>query len=114
MAETDRRRYQRYTVRCDCWLERDEATIYGTTADVGMGGLFLRTAIPIPEGRLVDVVLNVVGTRETVEAKGVVTRAIRAKVGSRHGVGVEFVEIRQGRQTLMGFLGKHTSAAYQG
>jgi len=104
-SRSERRRYERYAVRCDCWLERDEASIYGPTADVGLGGLFLRTAVPIPHGHPVDVVLTVAGG--SVKASGVVTRAVPPQQGTRHGVGVEFLEISAGESALLDFLGKH-------
>jgi len=38
---SDRRRYLRYSVQCQCWLESDQATAYGPTADLALGGVFL-------------------------------------------------------------------------
>jgi hypothetical protein len=102
----ERRRYRRYAVKCSCWIERDDATVCATTADVGLGGLFLRTALPMPDGAAVDVVLDLDGLPSIV-ADGVVTRRIAGQRGVRHGVGVEFVQIRDGRDTLVHFLGGH-------
>lgn len=101
--DSERRRHERFAVRCDCWLERDEATIYGTTADLGMGGLFLRTAVPVPHGYRVDIELNIAGA-STINARGTVTRAIPAQHGCRHGIGVEFDEIKEGGEQLRRFL----------
>ena len=104
---SDRRRYERYAVRCDCWLEGDETSIYGPTADVGLGGVFLRTAVPLPLGHAVDVRLTIGGN--AVTASGVVTRTVPPQHGSRHGVGVEFLKIRDGSSELLQFLGKQSS-----
>src|SRR6201999_3233164 len=60
---TERRRYQRHALPCECWLEGDAMTIFGPTIDVGVGGLFLRTAIPVAAGTQVDVTLKVSGER---------------------------------------------------
>ncbi|HEX2678053.1 MAG TPA: hypothetical protein VHM19_15470, partial [Polyangiales bacterium] len=50
LSLSERRRYQRHALACRCWLESDDLTICGPTADVGVGGLFLRTALPMPTG----------------------------------------------------------------
>jgi uncharacterized protein (TIGR02266 family) len=103
-ARPERRRYLRYAVRCECWLESDDASVFGSTADVGLGGLFLRTAIPLREGQRVRVALSLDGSGHAVTAEGLVTRAVRAERGRRHGVGVEFTDISDGREGLHLFL----------
>ena len=100
----ERRRYSRYAVRCECWLESDEASVFGSTADLGLGGLFLRTAIPLSRGQRVRVALSLDGAGQAVLAEGLVTRAVRAQHGQRHGVGVEFTDISNGREGLSVFL----------
>jgi hypothetical protein len=91
-------------VRCECWLECDEASVFGATADVGLGGLFLRTAVPLRQGQRVRVALSLGGSAHIVVAEGLVTRAVRAQHGQRHGVGVEFTDISHGREGLSHFL----------
>jgi hypothetical protein len=103
-ARPERRRYLRYAVRCECWLECDEASVFGSTADVGLGGLFLRTAVPLRPGQCVRVALSLDGSAYIVVADGLVTRAVRAQHGQRHGVGVEFTDISHGRDGLSRFL----------
>ena len=117
----ERRRYLRYAVSCHCWLESDESTVFGPTADVALGGVFLRTAVPLIEGQRVRVALTISGSSgsapavrggpslerkgQPVIADGVVTRAVRAQHGLRHGVGVAFLDILDGRDSLRTFLG---------
>jgi len=103
-AKPERRRYLRYAVRCECWLESEDASVFGSTADVGLGGLFLRTAIPLRQGERVRVVLSLDGAGQAVVAEGLVTRAVRVRHGHRHGVGVEFIDISNGRDGLSLFL----------
>lgn len=103
--DSDRRRYLRYAVRCQCWLESERATVFGPTADVALGGVFLRTALPLSLGDQVDVALDVGRRVPTIRAQGVVTRLVAAKQGPRHGVGVEFVKILNGGERLLRFLG---------
>jgi hypothetical protein len=101
---TERRLFQRYSVRCDCWLEQDTLTLYGTTADLGLGGLFLRSAVPMVDGSVVEIVLTVAGAGQPIVAHGLVTRAVRAGRGARHGIGVKFQKIVQGSEALRSFL----------
>jgi hypothetical protein len=100
----ERRRYLRYAVRCACWLESDESSVFAATVDVGLGGLFLRTAIPMPKGQRVRVALSLGRKGQAMLADGLVTRAVRARQGQRHGVGVEFLDIRDGREGFKRFL----------
>ena len=104
LSESERRRYRRYAVRCSCWLERDESALCATTADIGLGGLFLRTAVPMPHGTNVDVVLDLAADLPSVLATGVVTRTIGGRRGQRHGIGVEFTRIHGGEETLQRYL----------
>ena len=102
----ERRRYSRYAVQCSCWLESDEATVFGPTADVALGGVFLRTAVPLIEGQQVRVALTIEHKGLPVIAEGIVMRAVRAQHGLRHGVGVEFLRILDGRDSLTTFLSR--------
>jgi hypothetical protein len=105
LSESERRRHLRYSVQCQCWIESEQVTVFGPTADVGLGGLFLRTAVPLIEGQRVEVALRIGRKGQAVTAEGVVTRAIKAQHGLRHGVGVEFLRIVDGRDGLKRFLG---------
>lgn len=105
-ARDERRRYLRYSVRCLCWLEGEQTTIFGPTGDVGLGGVFLRTAIPLEEGQRVEVALSIGEQADAVTAEGLVTRSVKVRQGLRHGVGVKFVRIFNGRDSLRRFLGK--------
>lgn len=100
----ERRRYQRHALPCECWLENDELTIFGPTIDVGIGGLFVRTAIPVDTGTIVSVTLKFPSELDAIEAEAVVTRAVPAHAGLRYGVGVEFLEVELGVHALLGLL----------
>jgi hypothetical protein len=103
---TERRRYQRHALPCECWLEGEALTIFGPAIDVGVGGLFLRTAIAMETGALVEVTLKLAGEAAPIAARAVVTRSVPAHAGLRHGLGVEFLEVEQGRATLLDLLQK--------
>lgn len=101
------REYQRITVRCGCWLEHEQATVYGTTVDLGRGGLFLRTALPMTPGVPVRVTLHLPG-EGTVVADGKVVRTVSHHDGEsasdRPGVGVQFERLPDGDGSLCAFL----------
>lgn len=100
ISRDERRRYERYAVRCECWIESDETTVHGLAADLGLGGLFLRTAVPLALGHQVDVIIAFGGGSQRVRGSGLVTRTVRAARGSRHGVGIELTEIFEGADVL--------------
>lgn len=109
---TERRRYQRHALPCECWLENDELTIFGPTIDVGVGGLFVRTAIPVAAGTIVDVTLRFQSELAPIEAEAVVTRTVPAHAGLRYGIGVEFREVERGVHALLGLLQRSAPLAW--
>lgn len=103
--EGGRRKFSRISVRCGCWLEHDEATVFGNTVDLGLGGFFLRTAAPFRQGSRVDVRLNIAGARKPIIAVGTVAWTTETDRGARAGVGVRFHRIASGGDALHEFLG---------
>jgi hypothetical protein len=108
----ERRRYQRHALPCECWLENDELTIFGPTIDVGIGGLFVRTAIPVATGTIVSVTLKFQTEQRPIEADAIVTRTVPAHAGLRYGVGVEFLEVELGVHALLGLLQRSAPLAW--
>lgn len=98
------RQYQRVAVRCGCWLEHQDATVFGTTVDIGRGGLFLRTALPMAPGVEVKVTLKLPGL-DPVIAEGQVVRRVSPQAGDRPGLGVRFDQVSVGDESLRDFLG---------
>lgn len=100
------RRYERVAVRCGCWLEHEDATVFGNTVDLAEGGLFLRTALPMAPGSEVELMLQLPGRVEQVSGRGTIARRVSPKDDGRPGLGVEFVELSQGAIALARFLGR--------
>jgi uncharacterized protein (TIGR02266 family) len=98
------RQYQRVAVRCGCWLEHQDATVFGTTVDIGRGGLFLRTALPMAPGMDVRVTLKLPGL-DAVVAEGQVVHRVSPQAGDRPGLGVRFDQVSVGDESLRDFLG---------
>jgi hypothetical protein len=105
LERDERRRYLRHALRCECWLESEGASLFATTADLGLGGLFLRSAVPIGLGQRVRVALCL-PDGDSVEADGLFTRTVRARHGHRHGIGVEFIELGDNADCLRLFLSR--------
>ena len=97
------RRARRVAVRCGCWLFQDGATVFGNTVDLAAGGLFLRTALPLPPGTQVDVRLELPDMAEAVLASGLIVRHVRPSDGGRPGLGVRFEDVSQGAEELSSF-----------
>lgn len=101
-----KRRYHRVAVRCGCWLFQDGATVFGNTVDLASGGLFLRTALPLPPGTAVDVRLELPGMADAVLATGRIVRHERGEGDARPGLAVHFEHVAQGHSALSMFLGQ--------
>jgi len=109
----ERRRYQLHSLPCECWLENDAVTIFGPTIDVGVGGLFVRTAIPVATGTFVGVTLKFQAAElAPIEIEAVVTRTVPAHAGLRYGIGVEFREVELGVHALLGLLQRSAPLAW--
>ncbi len=108
----DRRRYKRHALRCQCWLEGEALTVFGSTVDVGVGGLFLRTAVPVAEGSIVGLTLKIEREPSALEARALVARSVPAKTGVKHGLGLEFMEISSGEHALESLLSRSVSLAW--
>jgi uncharacterized protein (TIGR02266 family) len=106
LASHERRRYQRYAVRCRCWLESESASLFAQTVDVGLGGLFLRTGVPLPEGAAVGVTLELSHGGQRLHAQGIVSRSVPPRSGTRHGMGVELLHVDEGLLGLERLLGR--------
>lgn len=96
----ERRQHSRRNVRCECWLEREGQSLYSAEADVAGHELFLRTGVPLRTGEAVEVSLQLRGSEQPVQARGVVTRIMGATTGQRAAVGVSLSEILAGAAEL--------------
>ena len=97
---SDRRERTRRTIRCECWLDRAESSLYSPEADVGRDRLFFRTGIPIAAGERVRVSLDFADGSDRVLAQGIVTEIVEASRGQRNGVGVSLSQILEGNDEL--------------
>lgn len=100
VAGSDRRLRTRRTIRCECWLDRADTSLYSAEADVGHDRLFFRTGVPILPGEQVHVSLDFADGSGPVLAQGIVTEIVEASRGQRNGVGVSLSKIIEGDDEL--------------
>lgn len=97
------RRSPRYALRCRTWCEGDHVTLYLQSLNVSAGGMFLRTATPLPPGARAVVTMRVDGGEIVAEAEVVWVARAGSKVP---GMGVKLLEIRQGADKLASLLAR--------
>jgi len=85
--------------------------VYGTTVDVGLGGLLLRTAAPFAPGSDVEVRLQLAGVSTPIVARGTVAWSNLGAPGARAGIGVQFEHIASGADALESLLGRVARAS---
>ena len=105
-SHANRRRHVRSRVFARCWIERESVTLFGRVVDIGEGGLFLRTAVVLPPGTDVSVMLRPPGSNEAIRAHGTVAWVgFRSDGESRtRGIGIAFDRIEQGERQLLDLL----------
>jgi hypothetical protein len=107
---SDRRRHPRHDLMGHCWIDAPQLTLLGPTHDIGVGGLFVRTAAELELGTPVEVCFRVPGESESVFAHALVARRVPIGFGPPcHGLGLEFVEIAQGQGLLRSLLSRSTA-----
>jgi uncharacterized protein (TIGR02266 family) len=101
------RRSPRFALRCRTWCEGDHVTLYLQSLNVSEGGLFLRTATPLPPGTRAVITIRVDGGDVIADAEVVWVATPGARVP---GMGVRLVQIRQGAERLASLLARAASS----
>jgi len=102
VTDAERRRFRRVVTRARCWVERDSVTLYGRVVDIGEGGLFLRTAVALLAGTVVEVHVAPEGSIERIRAKGTVAWSGLRTEGAKRtsGIGIAFDSVIDGQEFL--------------
>jgi hypothetical protein len=104
---SDRRRHSRHDLIGHCWIDSPWLTLLGPTHDIGVGGLFVRTAAKLELGTPVEVCLRVPGESESLLAQALVARSVPIGFGPPcHGLGLAFVEIAHGQSLLRSLVNR--------
>ncbi len=107
MAEnfSDKRSFPRFPVTQRCWCESTNVTMYITMMNISRGGVFLKTAIPLPVGQKVRVVWKTADEQE-IEAEAEVVWCCQGGTdqGGRSisipGMGLRFISVTRGEDSL--------------
>jgi len=97
--EKDRRRFKRYYYIRPCWCEGEEIAMFIVISNISKGGLFLKTANPLPIGRSALITFRPTSDREIIARVEVVWHSRGPVWGSRStvsGMGTRLVDIVKG------------------
>jgi len=107
--DSDKRRHPRFPITQRCWCESTNVTMYITIMNISRGGLFLKTAIPLPVGQKARILWKLADDQE-VEAEAEVVWSCQGG-GSGHsgmlmmpGMGLRFVRVLKGQESLERFF----------
>jgi hypothetical protein len=101
----ERRRHERHTLRCHCWIETPDLTVFGPVHDIGAGGLFVRTGARLEPGTRVELCVQVDGNGEALEAVAIVARSEPRGYGLPvRGLGLELQRVLRGHSLLRTLL----------
>jgi len=103
MSSHEARRSPRFPLRRRVWCEADHVTLYLQSLNISAGGLFLRTATPLPAGTRARVALRIDDTEIVADVEIVWVAPPGAAVP---GMGLKLLEIRQGGEALAHLLSK--------
>ena len=90
--KTNRRRYTRVSTRQmrSCYLAQGIPPADGWVVDISLGGVFLRTALPLPVGEKLAIELPRSGPSTPVCVRGRVVSSSSSHSAARSGMGVRF------------------------
>jgi len=104
-AGRDRRRSTRVHLNRRVWCEGETLTLYVPAVNASEGGLFLRTATPLPKGKIAKIDLELEGGGSvSAEVEVVWTRPPRTPDPTVPGMGVRILRITKGADAFARFL----------
>jgi uncharacterized protein (TIGR02266 family) len=108
-SDPDKRKYPRFPITQRCWCESTNVTMYITILNISRGGLFLKTAIPLPVGQKTKVMWKMADDQE-VEAEAEVVWSCQGGAPSPEGgfvmpgMGLKFINVTRGEESLEHFF----------
>ncbi|MBN2342745.1 MAG: PilZ domain-containing protein [Deltaproteobacteria bacterium] len=115
--KTERRTSARCIANCQCWIEQESVTLFGTVTNLSPHGLFLQTLPIIETGTEIDIRLSLQDVGDLL-AKGRVAWKSNSHSPSHDnnrsigvpGLGIEFSQINQGKELLPEYISKRSVA----
>lgn len=113
--KTERRTSKRCIANCQCWIEQESVTLFGTVTNLSSTGLFLQTLPILETGTEIDIRLSLQDVGDML-AKGRVAWKCnshdQAETSNRPsnvpGLGIEFSSIKQGEEHLPEYISKRS------
>ena len=94
MSEADRRMSARAVPRgTRCWCEDGDVTLYSTVGNLSVGGIFVRTFAPLPQGRETRIRFELYDGLKVVAVGLVMWRRGQTAEGLPTGMGLQFTQI---------------------
>ncbi|MDF1563536.1 MAG: PilZ domain-containing protein [Deltaproteobacteria bacterium] len=89
---TAQRAHPRAEIGERCWIETSKITLFARMENISLGGVFIRTATPIPDGTVLSIRWTLEEGGVDLEAKATVvwSRAIGHQGGLPAGMGLSF------------------------
>jgi uncharacterized protein (TIGR02266 family) len=108
-SSSEKREHQRFPITQRCWCESTNVTMYITILNISKGGIFLKTAIPLPVGQKARIIWKLADDQD-VEAEAEVIWSCQGGASGPHGgfvvpgMGLRFTRILKGADSLERFF----------
>lgn len=107
--QDDKRKDPRFPITQRCWCESTNVTMYITIMNISRGGLFLKTAIPLPVGQRAKVIWKTADDQEVEAEAEVVWSCQGGALGPEGGfmmpgMGLKFISVKKGSESLDNFF----------
>jgi hypothetical protein len=105
----EKRRFPRFPITQRCWCESTNVTMYITIMNISRGGVFLKTAIPLPVGQHAKIMWKMADDDE-VEAEVEVVWSCQGGAPApgggfvMPGMGLKFLKVLKGGESLDRFF----------
>jgi len=93
----ERRRYPRKEVWLEIYYQHLDDFFYDYAINLSRGGMFIKTARPLPVGTEINLRFSIPGKKEVIETKGKVVRVVKPDDprGYPSGMGIEFQRLTE-------------------
>lgn len=105
----EKRKDPRFPITQRCWCESTNVTMYITIINISRGGVFLKTAIPLPVGQKTKIIWKMADDQEVEVEAEVVWSCQGGTPGPEDGfvmpgMGLRFITVTKGRESLDHFF----------
>ncbi|MBN2527521.1 MAG: PilZ domain-containing protein [Deltaproteobacteria bacterium] len=113
--KTDRRASARCIANCQCWVEQESITLFGTVTNLSTDGLFLQTLPILDTGTVIDIRISLQDIGD-LQARGKVAWKSNSHIESSDGItesavpglGIQFQDIKEGKELLPEYISRRS------